>query len=76
MAFSVSMLSDLGRAPTFKGGVRQCQSPTDTIGNHIILKSSVNAIRKAMTNMVFFGTKFRGGQSFVFTVGDFFNKRE
>ena len=24
----------------------------------------------------FFGTKFRGGQNFLFTVGGFFNKRE
>ena len=29
-----------------------------------------------MSDTVFFGTKFRVGQSFVFTVEGFFNKRE
>ena len=44
--------------------------------NQKILTSSVQAILKAMIATVFLGTKFKGGQNFLLTVGVFFNKRE
>ena len=43
--------------------------------NHNILTSSGNAILKATYN-TFFGTKFGGRQTFIFTLGGFYNKRE
>ena len=62
-----------------KNAIFECspfQKFNTTILNNTILTSCVKAILKAMINTFFFGTKFRGGQNFVLTVGGFFNKRE